>query len=772
MCGILIADRDSKLLEIAFADLEAIARKPVASDTTQESSLPQVHAMNCLKDVLKNSRLGEASERHVPLAMRLAADALHSPAWAIRNCGLMLFRAVIDRLLGTNEAHSDDDLDGRKLLSVDQHPRLLEVVLGLLDSSTANPDAQDLTGVRGEGVFPALQLFQRLAVPAEQSPAVLKAVDMLMASSSVHVRDKAARTYASLVVDGDASEQLRTMLQTSAASQNALHGALLCAKYLWKKLSARHYDLVARSSSDSSLASVHMSDVVCHMDELYYANTCPVTKAAYIDLLTDLVKDGGDATPADTSPTSISAAIGLRWTLSELNLHANRSGGAAMLRLALVRLLARQIMFATNGPTNVEQRMRQQLLDLSELDADAVAAFFHKLNSFLDCGLEPVAEIRYTIADICEEFSNTADIAMRLQCETLQTLLRLTKDVQRFPPRPLAKTARSTVNGRNQRYMDVHLEWRAAKLERLACSDDFANPDTILEAQDWIACCVAAVKGTATFSCEAASEAIARLDRFYSALTSHGTLEREMVRICITMYDLLNDDDEDVRMLASTAASRVLALERAATSDNNMVPAVANQRLLSFMVRRWPTNRDLIDEAVRRSFGDLEISVVTSLRVAAASDTTLFVEEKQNLYVDDAREAKAWSQALMQLRSTAVSRTTIKQLSHWVAEGLSELIARSGANDQGPLDSAASPELFSLGLQIIYGVQYLLYLSHSGVRLPVRPSALRQQLAGLAYGQGVSARHCLWRREVERVLAITVANLLSAVHATLSRMAD
>ena len=88
------------------------------------TSTPQVHAINCIKDVLKNSRLGEASEPHVPAALRLAADALQSDAWAVRNCGLMLFRAIIDRLLGTSDAHLDDDFAHHKRISVQHFPQL------------------------------------------------------------------------------------------------------------------------------------------------------------------------------------------------------------------------------------------------------------------------------------------------------------------------------------------------------------------------------------------------------------------------------------------------------------------------------------------------------------------------------------------------------------------------------------------------------------------------------------------------------------------------
>ena len=116
--------------------------------------------MNCMKDILKNTRLAGKSEQYVPVALRLAADSLRSEAWAIRNCGLMLFRAVIDRLLGTNDAYVEDEVATKRRVDFEHHQDLLELVIGLL--STAPTSMNSGEGARNEGVFPALQLLQRL----------------------------------------------------------------------------------------------------------------------------------------------------------------------------------------------------------------------------------------------------------------------------------------------------------------------------------------------------------------------------------------------------------------------------------------------------------------------------------------------------------------------------------------------------------------------------------------------------------------------------------
>ncbi|KAK3066480.1 hypothetical protein LTR53_017158 [Teratosphaeriaceae sp. CCFEE 6253] len=190
-----------------------------------------------------------------------------------------------------------------------------------------------------------------------------------------------------------------------------------------------------------------------------------------------------------------------------------------------------------------------------------------------------------------------------------------------------------------------------------------------------------------------------------------------------------------------------------------VVPPVASQKLLAFMIRRSASEAAFVDEAIRRAFGDLDKPYAIRLRSnAAADDAALFAQEKQNLYVDDAREVKAWSQALLRLPPDMVPKPTLKLISGWTTDGLDQLASWSRSDDRGPLDWNSEPELFTLGLQVIYGAQYLLLLSEAGVRIP---------LADLGYGEGSSGSHCLWRREAKQVLADSVTEILMSVHSRL-----
>ncbi|KAK4898386.1 hypothetical protein LTR27_003982 [Elasticomyces elasticus] len=752
LCGILVADRDGTLIKQAFDDLEAIARTLVASEAEQEGSLPQVHAMNCLKDVLKNSRLAEASEKYVPIALKLAADALQSSAWAVRNCGLMLFRAVIDRLLGTSDAHIDDHGQVQKQLSVDQHPQLLGVVLGLL---RAPFDASKMTTARSEGVFPALQLLQRLEVPETQAAAARQAVFALMGSSQWHVREKAARTYASLVASREAHQEFERLLDTTTISQNALHGALLSARHILKR---------SPLASDGNRASILWD----RRNELYTMNACPVTKAAYVDLLA-----GSTTSDADISATLASDMDALQWTLTELRKVPALAGTASTVRLALAQLLASQLLYTNKATRTSRDDINETITLLAKHDANACTAFVVRVASLLASGVTCTQEVLDMLADICVNIDPAWDVT--LKCETLELLLRIGIDKHAAVfPEPLFQALTQAASGPSvsATLLDLQLQWRAAYIER--CSSIATTSETFIkEMRAWTGCCTQAVKRDSIYSCDAAALAIAHLDKAWSVLSSRPELSRDMISLCMAVYDLLNDDDEEIRMLASTATSRILALDVRSTQQHGLQPAVASERLLLYGVRKWSYDPDFADLAICRAFGDGyvdEQNVDKQIKASMRSDTALFAEEKQNLYIDEAREVKAWSQVILKLSSTALHTAAVTHLSHWTYNGLKALTAQA-ANSTGCSDWCSQPGIFTLGLKVTYGAECLLRLSRDGVKLGVRPSAIRRQLADLTHARESHGVHYLWQEELRRILKESVKQKLIAVHGVMSRCA-
>jgi hypothetical protein len=77
--GILGAFPSDPFFDEILNDLKTIASAPAS--THQDSidfRLPQVHALNCLKDAFMNSRLGPATEAHLSATLIIAAECLES----------------------------------------------------------------------------------------------------------------------------------------------------------------------------------------------------------------------------------------------------------------------------------------------------------------------------------------------------------------------------------------------------------------------------------------------------------------------------------------------------------------------------------------------------------------------------------------------------------------------------------------------------------------------------------------------------------------------
>ena len=78
--GILSAYPGSHFFDDVLLDLQAIADAPIeGSMKTDALQLPQVHAINCLKEIFTDSRFGPGTEPHIANSLDLAAQCLDSP---------------------------------------------------------------------------------------------------------------------------------------------------------------------------------------------------------------------------------------------------------------------------------------------------------------------------------------------------------------------------------------------------------------------------------------------------------------------------------------------------------------------------------------------------------------------------------------------------------------------------------------------------------------------------------------------------------------------
>lgn len=650
LCGVLISDRSGALFKRAFTEFEQIAREVVDPGSAQEGSLPQVHAMNCMKDVLKNTRLAEKSEQHVPVALRLAADSLRSEAWAIRNCGLMLFRAVIDRLLGTNDAYVEDEVSTKRRVDFEQHQDLLELVIGLL--STAPTSSSPGEGARNEGVFPALQLLQRAQMPDTKRMEVQTAVFALTGSPSWHVRDKAARTFVSFVPVETTPSVLEQLLAARPGDHNALHGSLLCALHIIRRLKAKLSPLQPSVPEYGRLSKFadRCKQIVTDAEWLRHDESCLYTSIAFVDV------------------------------------------------------------------------------EIAVQALDAVIHNGHDVPAPIGQGFTPGS----TIALEGDHASSPSPEMGRLsETEAMKQIS-------------------------NQTEADQWLEQRASHLEQEAAVSNELDSSILSRLQEWACAAQTSLDDESIFSRQAAVQGLSHFTTVWPQLAAKPDAASLFRLLTTTVYDLLNDDDEDIRIEAASSACKILSAgkqDALASTSTTLVPLVASKSLADFMISRWPDDVDLFDAAITRAFSVGSEPVATQLQALDQDQHALFAEEKQNLYIDDAREVQVWANIAMQVSAAAGRSQLLPKLTPWTVEGLKALQSKFDEKIDGPLGWSTNDKAFLLGLRVVHATKVLLGVAERGVMLEVERAELVNGLASLTRVSGDRGANALWMAEMERVVA-------------------
>lgn len=158
----------------------------------------------------------------------------------------MLFKALIERLLGSDEAQDWKERDRAKTsrFSYDNYPDLIKILTDLLDpngplkqSIEHKPDSSSPLDLHGaEGVFPGLQILRQARPPEAEIGPLLASVEKLLASPHWHLRDMAARTVVSLRPLPQLYSASLSLLAKVPTSHNTQHGTLLAVKYMLRKL--------------------------------------------------------------------------------------------------------------------------------------------------------------------------------------------------------------------------------------------------------------------------------------------------------------------------------------------------------------------------------------------------------------------------------------------------------------------------------------------------------------------------------------------------------
>lgn len=188
----------------------------------------------------------------------------------------------------------------------------------------------------------------------------------------------------------------------------------------------------------------------------------------------------------------------------------------------------------------------------------------------------------------------------------------------------------------------------------------------------------------------------------------------------LVLYDTLNDDDEDLRDIAADVASMVL-LEwnrLRGKSTVSLVPLAAGDQFIAFLGSCATSFDDdlmriFVKETRKRMLGDalkdgVLLPATDILSSINKQKTALFEEEKQNLFIDDIREMKRWSDLLASVTAASM-RELVFEVHSWASTGLSVLTGVLTATDHdGILGWTSKADVYTLGMRILFITQALL----------------------------------------------------------------
>ncbi|KAF1925672.1 uncharacterized protein M421DRAFT_423501 [Didymella exigua CBS 183.55] len=788
MASIIAAEPEasSKLLAHAINDLVNEASVEAQHTNIEESRLPQVHALNCIKEIFTTSKLSLASEAYIAQGLELAAKTLNSNIWPIRNCSLMLFKALIERLLGSSEAQDWKEQDRAKTsrFSYDNYPTLLSILSELLDpsgplkqtlehtSESSNPF--DLHGA--EGVFPALQILRQARPPINELGPIRTSVEKLLASPHWHMRDMAARTVVSLLPSHEMYGAAFKRLGVHHSSANTRHGVLLAVKYMVRKLVNDQLNLGTSSQSIEDLLLQLLNSV----DRWFTHNACPLIDTVFFDIVSTcglaiLQRQGSESVLVAWTQLTSAIDIGPEY---ELGVGAESDSPLRTEALARLFIIDRTIVRTESLGTIVSQDY-QSIGDALELlaaeDPDTCRAALEMLETIIERTAfdAPKKPMSLLMAHIHRVVLNAADPevtsnAQRILAEALDgnaprsaEFFSLLTDAQML--QTLTKLEAQCLSGPPSN-MQSALHLLGFFLEHTHHALPSARAIVLAAATRYIRLLRMTILDTNPFDTRlAAAQSICALNTLWTARTSASAPAPLVLGIGLILYDMLQDDDDEIRDLAACATRTFLATT-ASKEIEPTVPLLATQHLLAHLLVLFPASGALATHALRRLTAThapaalFSVPFADSLRSATRPQTALFAHEKQNLFHDGALDALAWSRALCAAGvASALPASALEQGAQWTIDALAVLTAACESQTDGALGWASTPDVFAWLLRIASLADVLL---RCGCKAK---SDVKVGLARLAAAMDRAECHAVVVKRAEKALEEDVLRSLGVV---------
>jgi hypothetical protein len=701
IAGLLVPSPSTDFNEVG-EKLKSLARSKEnvfrSQEEHQQDCLPQVHALNCLRELATDSRFRARTLPWLIDLLDISSSSLGSPIWAIRNCGLMLFRATANRISTTAT------LSERSVQSDDRHASgaILDIAFQLLGAQEeANPDS--------EVVFVGLDLLNHVSPAGDDQVLMRQRISTYLGSPVWMIREHAARVHAFHIVEVNALEAIIELLGSmDLDDQNKCHGLLLCSRELLEKHASAALDW---SDTERIALETRLQQVGSSLQR----HAAPAVRCGYLNLANAYIKlQNQPGTPF------------LTWCSHGLNLLDERdfrigfqsrvqsqlraSWGLNRCLLSLFGVqetsnsLIQIVENVTGGDPNAAVIILEGLRDQVASNRDACRLMIELFVGVI-CSHDDelaIATALFGLSSSLEANSNRETGPTLMAESELPILLKRVSVLSRHGSRDFCNAAISGLGS----ILTRGLQETPTVLDDTLLSEAFTLWITML-------------KRAATDMTESPTRlnAVQSLYFFRQCMTNSCvqiSMKGKMA-LCFILYDLLDDDDQEIRDLAASTASFILT---AASSSETLqlCPAAAsstfsthqtecfggqNEFHWSALSRLMFSHSDIVGSPEEFKALSLRYAVEYQLELSQRASYDLFEEERQNLYLDDVREIEIWHAALSKISASCIDAGLIALVQDWTLGGLRQLTAALSDISSGPFGTLSKGEMVTLIFRII-----------------------------------------------------------------------
>ncbi|KAK5052527.1 hypothetical protein LTR84_002391 [Exophiala bonariae] len=675
MFSALLSPGDPSFFSSAVLKLISLAQATSAKSLEDEQKLPQVHALNCLKEILTTSRFSAIITQFLNPILELAATSLSSSTWAIRNCGLMLLRACINRLSAKLPEAAVQSGTTRSLSEIRDTPS--EIALSLLKKADKETERTAVSEAKSaETLFSALDLLGHTTLPDAKNSIVDKALYQHLSHANWAIRDHAALLLSRRVIIGSLSLLLRSAPGEigSDMSQNTAHGILLCFRYILK--AAANY--LQRDELDNALAE--LTELTNIFQSAHQSS--PYIHAAIFDILNDaaaLVLE--HQWPSDALMAIPTAKIALE---SQRNsLHAPYLDQ----RLLLFRVYTLLITKASPGSDLKDSSLVRDLVSSSDCLSYVMEVLSHK--SFWSKVPHGVKFLAYLTRGLHQDSGVTARVLDTVATCLVDSMDKL--DTSSLPEICSILGKSELVEPKTREGVNIGMRLDAYRLFAPKTVKDESQGQTATDFDLWVSMIEFASRDVLDFPTRwSAASALSTCFRLMAQQPALLVAEQVLLRSKMILYNLLNDDDEDVRAEASSAAARLLGHNDPTQHKLGLCTMAARELLMDRIVEEHGRTLTLAESAIvhvmllrenASEISDLHYSLADIFAVPVASKLKklllakddLFAEESQNLYIDDVQEIQLWKRGLEGCVD-AFTQQQLDLIATWVLEGLQSVV--------------------------------------------------------------------------------------------------